>query len=294
MMQESLPLPGSEHLASDPAVVVLSGGQDSVTCLGVALSKHQRVVAVSFAYGQKHVTELHQAAAICDKLGIMHSLIDLRFFAQMVTSALTSNGDVNAEHPNKPGLPASFVPNRNALFLTLAHAVAQEVGAKTIYTGVCQTDYSGYPDCRADFIVMLEQALNLGYQTDIRIETPLMYLTKAETFELADQVGILPVVIEDSHTCYNGDREHRHEWGFGCGKCPACELRAKGYHEFVAKRAEQHGDTGFAESLRAGQDPNAYMDETMPAKGSLLREPTKAPTDLDGPPPRGFKPQGFA
>lgn len=252
MTEDTMPLPGFEEMAQDPAVVVLSGGQDSVTCLGVALSKHRKVVAVSFAYGQKHTVELMQAAKICDRRGIMHSLVDLRFFGDMVTSALTSDGDVSAAHPTKPGLPASFVPNRNALFLTLAHAVAQEVGAKTIYTGVCETDYSGYPDCRAVFIEALQDALNTGYQTDIKIETPLMYLDKADTFELARKHGFLDTVIEDSHTCYNGDRSVRHEWGYGCGKCPACQLRERGYLEFVARRADAAGDTNFAASVRSG------------------------------------------
>ena len=224
--------------ASDTAVVVLSGGQDSVTCLGVALAQHEKVVAVSFLYGQKHNIELKQAAFIADGLGVPHSLIDLSFFGGMVTSELTSaDGDTTKEHAYKAGLPASFVPNRNALFLTLAHAVAQEVGASTIYGGMCETDYSGYPDCREEFIQKLETALNVGYETNVQIKTPLMHLTKAETFALAERVGILPVVISHSHTCYNGDREHVHDWGHGCGKCPACELRKKGYNEFIAQRA---------------------------------------------------------
>lgn len=268
-MQSELPIPGGTQKALDPAVVVLSGGQDSVTCLGIALARHQKVFAVSFAYGQKHITELRQAAKICDERMIMHSLIDLSFFGKMVTSALTSDGDTTQPHAYKPGLPASFVPNRNALFLTLAHAVAQELQAKTIYTGVCQTDYSGYPDCRADFIVALEQALNIGYQTDIRIVTPLMNLTKAETFELAAQVGFLDVVIEDSHTCYNGDRTIRHEWGYGCGQCPACALREKGYNEFVAMRADQHGDHAFAQSLR--EPRTSDMSDLSDATTGALR-----------------------
>lgn len=236
MRQLSIPnLP--ETKVPDPAVVVLSGGQDSVTCLGVAMARHEKVVAVSFAYGQKHVTELRQAALIADRHGIKHGIIDLSFFGGLVTSALTSHGDTTKEHPNKPGLPASFVPNRNALFLTLAHAIAQECGATHIYTGVCQTDYSGYPDCREGFITALEEALNIGYETSIRIVTPIMHLAKGETFALADELGILREVIEDSHTCYNGDRSVRHEWGYGCGKCPACVVRARGYDEFRFSQA---------------------------------------------------------
>lgn len=221
--------------ASDPAVVVLSGGQDSMTCLALALAKHEKVFAVSFLYGQKHRTELRQAALVADRYNVPHSLLDLSFFGNMVTSELTHDGgDTTQPHAYKAGLPASFVPNRNALFLTLAHAQAQEMGAGYIYTGVCQTDYSGYPDCRAEFIDALESALNIGYQTSIKIITPMMHLNKAETFALANSLGVLDEIIEDSHTCYNGDRSARHEWGYGCGKCPACVIRERGYNEFKA------------------------------------------------------------
>jgi 7-cyano-7-deazaguanine synthase len=219
----------------EPAVVVLSGGQDSVTCLGIAREHHETVIAVSFRYGQKHATELAQAALLCERHGIEHIVVALDFLGELVTSALTTpDGDTTQPHAYKPGLPASFVPNRNALFLTVAHAIAQEKKACYVYTGVCQTDYSGYPDCREGFISALEEALNTGYETDIRIITPIMHLTKAETFGLADELGILDEVIEDSHTCYNGDREHRHDWGYGCGECPACVVRARGYAEYLA------------------------------------------------------------
>jgi len=241
MIQRELPVLSGVS-AADPAVVVLSGGQDSVTCLGLALARHEKVSAVSFRYGQKHATELRQAAIIADRFNVPHAIIDLDFFGRMVTSALVSNGDTTQPHSYKPGLPASFVPNRNALFLTLAHAVAQEVGASSIYTGVCQTDYSGYPDCREEFVQALEAALNIGYQTSIKIITPMMHLDKAATFAMADQLGMLEIVLEDSHTCYNGDREHRHAWGYGCGKCPACEIRAAGWARFVAAREPRSGD----------------------------------------------------
>lgn len=236
---QQMELPGLPDVkASDPAVVVLSGGQDSMTCLALALARHEKVYAASFLYGQKHRTELRQAALVADRHGVPHSLLDLSFFGQMVTSELTHDGgDTTQPHAYKPGLPASFVPNRNALFLTLAHAQAQEMGAKYIYTGVCQTDYSGYPDCREEFIQALETALNIGYQTDIRIITPMMHLDKADTFALADRLGVLDEIIEDSHTCYNGDRSARHPWGYGCGKCPACEIRSRGYMEFLSRRA---------------------------------------------------------
>ena len=226
------------------ALVLLSGGQDSVTCLGVAIKNHGHfnVEAISFNYGQQHAIELNQAAIICNHFGIELKIVDLSFLSDLVTSALTGIGSVNAPHPNKPDLPASFVPNRNALFLTVAHAHAQEIKADRIYAGMCQTDYSGYPDCRKIFIDTLQAALNVGYEVDIRIKTPLMFMTKAETFSLAERVGVLPIVLEHSHTCYNGVRSHRYDWGVGCGKCPACQLREKGFHEFLTIKEECNAD----------------------------------------------------
>lgn len=214
------------------ALVVLSGGQDSVTCFGYGLKYFKKVSAISFLYGQRHAVELQCARALCEKYNVDQKIVDLSFLADVVTSALTGKGNVGDPHAHKPGLPSSFVPNRNALFLTVAHAHAQEIGADTLLTGVCQTDYSGYPDCRRDFIVALQQTLNLGYQTKIQIATPLMSLTKGETFALAEDVGFLSEVLVGSHTCYNGDHEATNIWGFGCGHCPACELRAKGWAEY--------------------------------------------------------------
>jgi len=215
------------------AVVIFSGGQDSTTCLGWAMKNFEEVVAISFHYGQKHSIEMEQAKEICKKHNIEHTIIEADFFGNLVESALTHNGNVNEKHPKNNNLPASFVPNRNAFFITLAHAYAQKIGASNLVTGVCQTDFSGYPDCRRVFINAIEVALNMGSDTDIIIHTPLMYLTKAETFKLAKEVNILEDVINLSHTCYNGDREHNHDWGYGCGECPACKLREKGYEEYV-------------------------------------------------------------
>lgn len=217
------------------AVVVLSGGQDSVTCLGLALKKYDKVYAIGFDYNQKHSIELAQATIICEKHKVPFVVMPIPMLAELGDSALikgTGYDDVSKPHHANKDLPASFVPNRNALFLTTAHAYAQKVGAKTIITGVCETDYSGYPDCHESFIRALQMALNRGYLTDIDIATPLMHLTKAQTFELAEEVGILDDVIKYSHTCYIGDRSKHHEWGYGCGECPACKLRAKGYEEY--------------------------------------------------------------
>lgn len=232
-------LPGVEKLPEEPvadtsAVVVLSGGQDSVTCLGYALKCFETVYAIGFRYGQKHAIEMEQAKLIAAKYNVPFEVFDIPTLAELRDSALVTGGDVNVAHHRDKSLPASFVPNRNAMFLTISHAYAQRVEAQALITGVCQTDYSGYPDCREVFIHHLQDTLNIGYNTNISIITPLMFLTKAQTFKLAEDCGILETVIKDSHTCYNGDRSAIHEWGAGCGECPACKLRAAGYLEYKA------------------------------------------------------------
>jgi len=214
------------------ALVVLSGGQDSITCLGLALSLYDSVHAIAFNYGQRQAIELECAQTVASRYGVPLRLVDLPL-AGLVQSALTGPGDVSAPHIHKPGLPASFVPARNALFLTLAHGYAQTIDAGTILTGVCETDFSGYPDCRAVFIRALEATLNIGYESDITFRTPLMHIDKAGTFALADRVGFLATVIGDSHTCYEGDHRTSHKWGFGCGECPACLLRAAGWAKYL-------------------------------------------------------------
>jgi len=216
----------------DSALVVLSGGQDSITCLGLALHMYDEVRAISFSYGQRHEVELGCARTVADRYGVPLRIVALPL-NEIVSSALTGGGDVNAPHIHKPGLPASFVPARNALFLTMAHGYAQTIDAGTIITGVCETDFSGYPDCRHGFIRALEATLNIGYEADIQIKTPLMYLDKAATFALADRVGFLATVLGDSHTCYEGDHKTEHKWGFGCGACPACKLREAGWAKYL-------------------------------------------------------------
>lgn len=219
------------------ALVVLSGGQDSVTCLGWALARYGAVTAISFQYGQRHGVELACAREICEKYKVGLKVVNLdRALSDLVTSALTDDAaddnSVSGVHPANENLPASFVPGRNALFLTLAHAYAQELGADDLVAGMCQTDFSGYPDCRRNFINALQVALNIGYEQAIAIRTPLMAMTKAQTFLLAKELGFLQDVLETSHTCYNGDHTTAHAWGYGCGTCPACLLRAKGWAEF--------------------------------------------------------------
>lgn len=221
-------------MTNNKALVVHSGGQDSTTCLGWALDMFDKVEAVTFVYGQRHDIELVCARSVCQTVGVKQHVVDMRhFFPAIVESALLErDSDIREVHRANSDLPASFVPNRNAMFLTAAHALAQKIGADHLITGVCQTDYSGYPDCRAEFIAALTNTLNLGAGTNIAIHAPLMYLTKAETFAMADEIGFLETVVETSHTCYEGDRSVRHQWGYGCGSCPACELRRKGWEEF--------------------------------------------------------------
>jgi len=214
------------------ALVVFSGGQDSTTCLGWAINRFTEIEAISFFYNQKHKIELEQAKIITEKLNIRHKIVDISFLAELVDSELTCDGDINKQHNRLKELPASFVPNRNAIFLTLAHSYAQKQGINKIITGTCQTDFSGYPDCRDIFIKSINVSLNIASNSEIEIITPLMWLTKKETWELAEKEGILDIVKKYSFTCYNGDKTEN-EWGFGCGNCPACKLRKKGYEDYV-------------------------------------------------------------
>ncbi len=222
----SAPVKGSK------ALVIFSGGQDSTTCLLWALKKFKEVQAISFNYGQRHLIELDRAAEICADLNVKQTVVDLsEQFGRLNESALLSaSEDVDAT--THRGLPASFVPNRNLIFLVYAHTFAQKIGFDTLVTGVCETDYSGYPDCRFDFIQSAQKTMNMASEVDILIETPIMWLDKAETFKLAELSGGLEVVIKKTLTCYNGDLT-MNDYGAGCGHCNACLLREKGYREFL-------------------------------------------------------------
>lgn len=221
------------------ALVVFSGGQDSTTCLGWAKNRFEAVETVTFSYGQRHIVELEQARCIAERLGVQNTVFSLNIFDNLASSSLIEkNGDLNKPHEKKPNLPSSYVPNRNALMFTVAHAYAQKLGFEALVTGVCESDYSGYPDCREDFVLSLENALNLGSDEHIKFHYPLMRLDKADTFALAKKEGVLEIVLEYSHTCYNGDRMHRHVWGYGCGECPACGLRAKGWETYQRRIKE--------------------------------------------------------
>jgi 7-cyano-7-deazaguanine synthase len=216
------------------ALVLFSGGQDSTTCLFWAKKQFDRVQALGFRYNQKHEVELKQAAIIAEKAGVPFKVMNLEGMLQ--GSALTEHDkDVSAQHELNSSLPASFVPGRNAVFLTVAISHAYTLEITDVVGGMCQTDYSGYPDCRRVFIDSLETTMRLALEKEVRIHTPLMYLTKAQTWKLAYDLGILDIVRDLSHTDYNGDRSTYNEWGYGKLDNPASILRAKGYEEAKAK-----------------------------------------------------------
>jgi 7-cyano-7-deazaguanine synthase len=230
--------------AGQSALVLFSGGQDSATCLAWALDRYDRVETIGFDYGQRHRVELEVRTVFleklralfprwAEKLGADH-LLDLSVLGAISDTALTGE---RAIEMSASGLPNTFVPGRNLLFLTLAAAVAYRRGLKRLVTGVCETDYSGYPDCRDDTIKALQVAINLGTESRFVLETPLMWIDKAATWAMADALGGAPLtdlIVRDTHTCYLGDRQTDHAWGFGCGACPACELRASGYERWKA------------------------------------------------------------
>ncbi|RWR00678.1 queuosine biosynthesis protein QueC [[Pantoea] beijingensis] len=206
------------------AVVVFSGGQDSTTCLVQALRQYDEVHCVTFDYGQRHREEIEIAQQLSQQLGVRaHKVLDVTLLNELAVSSLTrDNIPVPTYNPDASGLPSTFVPGRNILFLTLASIYAYQVEAEAVITGVCETDFSGYPDCRDEFIKALNHAIELGMARNIRFETPLMWLDKAETWALADYWQQLPLVRQQTLTCYNGIQ------GDGCGKCAACHLRANG------------------------------------------------------------------
>jgi len=224
------------------ALVLFSGGQDSATCLALALKKYKKVETIGFDYGQRHSIELTCRSTFLDnlkntypefneKLGEDHFL-DLKLLGQISDTSLTQEKTIEFQ---KSGLPNTFVPGRNILFLTFAAAIAYRRNIKVIVAGMCETDYSGYPDCRDDTIKALQVAISLGFDTRIVLETPLMWIDKANTWNLAYEIGgenLISLIEEDTHTCYLGDRSTRHPWGYGCNTCPACELRRIGHEKF--------------------------------------------------------------
>lgn len=215
------------------AVVVFSGGQDSTTCLVKALNEFDEVHAITFDYGQRHRLEIEVAQNLAKELGVAaHKVMDVTLLNELAISSLTRD-DIPVSHElQENGLPNSFVPGRNILFLTLAGIYAYQIGAETIITGVCETDFSGYPDCRDEFVKAMNSALAKGMDTPFVIQTPLMWLNKAETWALADQNNALQLVREKTLTCYNGII------GDGCGDCPSCHLRKVGLNDYLADKDE--------------------------------------------------------
>ncbi|HEY8273156.1 MAG TPA: 7-cyano-7-deazaguanine synthase QueC [Pseudolabrys sp.] len=231
---------------SETALVLFSGGQDSTVCLAWALERFSRVETIGFDYGQRHAIELSVRARLREKMAALNSgwgarlgddhMIKLEALAAISDTALTRQTAIEIADS---GLPTTFVPGRNLMFFCFAGALAYRRGARHLVAGMCETDYSGYPDCRDDTIKAMQVALTLGLDKRVAIHTPLMWIDKAETFVLAVEIGgeaFLDLLIEDSHSCYLGDRSKRHDWGYGCGTCPACQLRAQGFAKFKTSK----------------------------------------------------------
>lgn len=233
-------------MTTNAALVLFSGGQDSTVCLAWALARYERVETVGFAYGQRHAAELGQRALLRqalakldprwgERLGPDH-MLELPELGRLSDTALTRDSEIDM---TAAGLPSTFVPGRNLLFFTYAAALGYRRGIRTLVGGMCETDFSGYPDCRNETIEALAKAISLGTDTEFTLETPLMWIDKAGTWALADELGGAPLVeliVEDTHTCYLGIRSRRHAWGYGCGHCPACDLRARGWEKWRARK----------------------------------------------------------
>lgn len=234
-------------LLQQSAMVLFSGGQDSTVCLAWALDRFARVETVGFAYGQRHEVELLARARVREGLNHLDPswssrlaedhVIEMPELGRISETALTRDATIEM---TSAGLPSTFVPGRNLLFFTYAAALAYRRGISVLVGGMCETDYSGYPDCRNETLVALKKALSLGMAKDFDIETPLMWLDKAATWGLADELGgpaFVNLIIAETHTCYLGERSQRHDWGVGCGACPACDLRAKGWNKWLKSKA---------------------------------------------------------
>ena len=235
-------MPDDTLHTGESALVLFSGGQDSATCLAWALSRFAHVETVGFDYGQRHHVEMQARNQVretmvaafpdwADRLG-EDRVVDLTGYGELAESALTREAEIGFR---EDGLPTTFVPARNLVFLTVASALAMRRGLPVLVGGMCQTDYSGYPDCREDTLNAQAKAISLGLGRPMRIDTPLMHLTKSQIWELAEALGgaaLVELIVEHTHTCYLGERGTRHDWGYGCGTCPACELREKGWSDW--------------------------------------------------------------
>jgi len=232
--------------STDSALVLFSGGQDSTVCLAWALERFGHVETIGFDYGQRHAVELEVRPRIRERLAALRPewktrlgddhIVKLDALAAISDTALTRETAIEIA---ADGLPTTFVPGRNLIFFCFAGALAYRRGARHIVAGMCETDYSGYPDCRDDTVKAMQVALTLGMGKRFSLHTPLMWVDKADTFAMAENLGgqgLLDLIVEDTHSCYLGDRRRRHDWGYGCGTCPACQLRADGFAKFKSKR----------------------------------------------------------
>ena len=235
-------------IIDETALVLFSGGQDSTVCLAWALEKFAQVETVGFDYGQRHAVELDVRPRVREGMAGLRAawasrlkddhIVRIDALAAISETALTRDAAIEIADN---GLPTTFVPGRNLVFLAFAGAIAYRRGAKHLVAGMCETDFSGYPDCRDDTVKAMQVALGLGMDRRFVIHTPLMWVDKAATFALADEIGgvsFLRLLVEETHTCYLGDRSRRHAWGYGCGNCPACRLRAEGFAKWQTKLKE--------------------------------------------------------
>lgn len=238
--------PSIQAKKTDTALVIFSGGQDSATCLAWALDRYKTVHTLGFFYGQRHHVEMDCRLELLQRIPRLHAgwntayghdhIVNIDFFHELGNNALVCHQNITA---TQDGVPNTFVPGRNLLFMSLAAAYAYNIGISELIIGVCETDSSGYPDCRDDAVKSMQVALNIGMASNFSIHTPLMWLNKAETWDLAHSLGgteLVDCILEHSHTCYLGERTQRHSWGYGCGLCPACCLRAVGYEQYRAKK----------------------------------------------------------
>lgn len=237
----------THHLDSNSALVLFSGGQDSSISLAWALTRYRHVETVAFDYGQRHAVELGARTAVrremarrfpglASRLG-EDAIVDLGGLGVISETALTREAEILI---GETGLPTTFVPGRNLVFLTMAAALAFRRGLGVLVAGMCETDFSGYPDCRRETLDAQMRAIELGMEAKFALETPLMHLSKAQSWSLSEEIGgndLVELLVEHTHSCYLGDRARRFDWGYGCGACPACDLRAKGWFEYIAAKS---------------------------------------------------------
>ncbi len=227
---------GEKTIQKDAIIVLFSGGQDSTTLLYWAKKHYKKVIALTINYGQRHSVELQQAKRIASLAQTEHIILDFDFYKTFTPASSLVSDEIPVEKQTPTtNLPNTFVPGRNYFFLGIAAVVGYEKGIHSIGIGANQIDYSGYPDCRENFLLATEKSLSFALDKEIKIEYPLLFMDKKQIWQLADKLGVLDIIVEETHTCYEGDRTKKHPWGYGCGECPACVLRKQGYEEAFGK-----------------------------------------------------------